>query len=203
MKKNAIVIALLLGAMTILSACGSTSANEPIGTGLVEMPQARSTEGDYSVDASSITSANLLEYLNRSDTVYIDLRNYEDYALKHFKNFEVIPYFALVFDEAAGTPDKPQLFGGSLDAPIATYKSSKSILENLFPKGKNIVLMCQSGGRVEKLMKLLESLDYDMSKVYNVGGIAQYTGSEYQSYITDTEEFLVKVEYSVNAAPAA
>ncbi|MDL2218448.1 hypothetical protein LJC27_07285 [Christensenellaceae bacterium OttesenSCG-928-M15] len=203
MKKSAIVVALLLTVLVVLSACGGESANKPGGGSLPELPQPRSTEGDYSLDASGITSANLLDYLNRSDTVYIDLRNYEDYALKHFKNFEVIPYFALVFDEAAGTPDKPQLFGGSLDAPVATYTSSQSILESMFPKDKTIMLMCQSGGRVEKMMKLLESLGYDMSKVYNVGGVAQYTGSEYQSYITDTEEVLINVEYSVNATPAA
>ena len=46
------------------------------------------TEKPYAAVASSINAENLDQYLNRDDVLYIDLRDYKDYAQKHFKNFE-------------------------------------------------------------------------------------------------------------------
>ena len=63
-----------------------------------ELPPAQKVEGDYTFENSGINSENLLDYLNREDTVYIDLRNYEDYSKKHFKNFEVIPFFGYIYN---------------------------------------------------------------------------------------------------------
>lgn len=166
---------------------------------LAELPPAQKEAGDYSFENSGINSENLFDYLNREDSVYIDLRNYEDYSKKHFKNFEVVPFFAFIHNENAGEEGFPQLFKGEHDAPEAVYESSVSILKAIFPQDKNLMLMCQSGGRVAMLMKMLEANGYDMSKVYNIGGLAQYTGSEYRDLITDTEEFNVEVDYKVNA----
>ena len=150
----------------------------------------------YAAGCSSINAENLTEYLNRDDVLYIDLRDYSDYAKKHLRNFEVIPYFALIFDADAGTEGKPQLFGGTLDAPVATYEESELLFEAMFPKDTTIFLMCQSGGRVAQLMQLMDSLGYDMSKIYNVGGMGQYTGSEYAPYTTDNAEVTLDVTYS-------
>ena len=50
------------------------------------------------------------------------------------------------------------------------------------------------------LMKMLAALDYDMSRIYNIGGMAQYTGDEYRDLITDTEELVVSGSYSVVAS---
>ena len=47
-----------------------------------------------------------------------------------------------------------------------------------------------------KLMQLMDSLGYDMSKIYNVGGMGQYTGSEYAPYTTDNAEVTLDVTYS-------
>ena len=50
-----------------------------------------------------------------------------------------------------------------------------------------------------KTCKYFERLGYDMSKIYNVGGMAQYAGEQYRDYITDTEELNIEVKYLINA----
>lgn len=159
-----------------------------------ELTECSATE--FSPDCSSIDNTNLIEYLGRDDVLYIDIRDYNDYAKKHFRNFEVIPYFALIFNAEAHTnPDMVQLYGGSDSDPIPVYEESDMLLEVLFPKDKTLFIMCQGGGRVANLMRILEARGWDMSKVYNIGGMAQYSGSEYRDYITDMPEILLDAVY--------
>lgn len=154
-------------------------------------------DNPYSPKCSSINASNLHEYLGRDDVIYIDLRNYEDYAIKNLKNFEPIPYFGYIYDKAAGTDDeKHQLFGGSTDDPLAVYEESDKILEKLIPKDKNIFFMCASGGRVAGALQLLEQKGYDMDKLYNVGGMNQFSGPEYEEYTTDSSELKLEAVYS-------
>ena len=156
--------------------------------------------GVYAAACSSINSENLVEYMGRDDVLYIDLRDYNDYAKKHLKNFEVVPYFAAVMSKEAGT----QLYSGTPDAPVATYEESDVILNQFFPKDKTLFIMCQSGGRVAQLMKLLETKGYDMSKIYNVGGMGQFTGSEFRDFTTDTPELTIEATYTFEGlTPAA
>lgn len=155
---------------------------------------------NYSVDCSSITSANLTDYLGIDGVVYIDARDYKDFATKHLRNFECIPYFALVFDAEANGADKPQLFSGSPDAPVATYVESKDLLNALIPTDKTVFLMCQSGGRIKAFMQLLEANGYDMTKIYNVGGMAQY--DSYKD-ATVAEEIVVNATYAYNGLTLA
>lgn len=152
--------------------------------------------GVYSPACSSINKDNLTQYLGREDVVYIDLRDYADYAKKHLKGFEVVPYFAVIFDKEAGTEGKPQLFGGDVTAPVNTYTASDSLLEQFVPKDKTVFLMCQSGGRVVNMMKLLEAKGYDMTKIYNVGGMGQFTTPDFREYTTDTAELTINATYS-------
>ncbi|MFI3284015.1 MAG: rhodanese-like domain-containing protein [Erysipelotrichaceae bacterium] len=191
---------------------GYVDASEVATT--LELPEARDTsktyvpsEGadevacetnNYAAGCSSITVDNLVDYLGRDDVVYIDLRDYADYASKHLKNFESVPYFALVFDASAGTDGFPQLYSGEVTAPVAVYEESDAILAQLFPEDQVIFLMCQSGGRVVNMMKLLEAKGYDMSLIYNVGGMGQYTDSSFREYTTDTGEIAIEVTYNVN-----
>ena len=152
---------------------------------------------NYTNACASINVSNLHEYLGRDDVLYIDLRDYVDYGSKHLRNFEVVPYFAYIFNAEAGTnPEKIQLFGGSVTEPVAAYEESVELLEVLFPKDKTIFLMCQSGGRVAQCMTLLDSLGWDMSKIYNVGGMGQYTAEEYAPYTTNAAELKVQATYS-------
>lgn len=196
------VLSLLLILTIVLAGCASAPAQAPAPAQeekLAELPAAQKVAGDYTFENSGINHENLLDFMNREDSVYIDLRNYEDYSKKHFKNFEVIPFFAYIYNENAGTEGFPQLFRGTHDDPAAVYDSSGAVLNALFPKDKNLMLMCQSGGRVAMLMKMLAANGYDMSKVYNIGGMAQYTGEQFREFITDTEELNVEVKYIINA----
>ena len=153
--------------------------------------------GNFGPTCSAINSENLRNYLGRTDVMYIDLRDYADYAKKHLRNFECIPYFALIFNADANTDASlPQLFGGSVDDPVPVYEESDEILEAFFPKNKTIFLMCQSGGRVNQLMKILNARGWDMTKIYNIGGMAQYSGPEYRDIVTDSPEILVEATYS-------
>ncbi len=155
----------------------------------------------YAAACSGIGVANLDKFMNRDDVVYIDIRDYKDYTQKHFKNFEIIPYFAFIFNAAANTDTTMvQLFGGSPTEPVAVYNESVAILNAIFPKDQTLFLMCQSGARVVWMMQILEANGYDMSKIYNVGGMGQFTDSKYAKMVTDTAEFRVDVVYSLEGA---
>lgn len=179
----------------------SEDLGEVEGSALAELPAPQvdpDHENPYSAENSSVNVENLDEYLNRSNAVYIDLRDYDDYTEKHFKNFEVVPFFAFLFNEEANTNEEMiQLYGGTPEEPVDVYEQSDAILGSIFPKDKVIFLTCQSGGRVPHLMNILEAKGYDMDKIYNVGGVGQYTDSKYKEYLTDTLEFKVDVDYSV------
>jgi rhodanese-related sulfurtransferase len=123
--------------------------------------------------------------LGRDDVVYIDLReantnerddgyadnNYMGVHLKGFKNIEFVSYIQ---------GNKNQLFYVAPDKSLAPrYTTSLEILEELFPKDKAIFLMCDSGNKARSVMKLLAQYGWDMSKVYNVGAIANYGNSNY------------------------
>ena len=153
--------------------------------------------GNFGPTCSAINSSNLREYLGRTDVKYIDVRDFSDYAKKHLRNFECIPYFALIFNaEACNDASLPQLYGGTVEEPIPVYAESDELLEAFFPKGQTIFLMCQSGGRVNMLMKILSARGWDMSRIYNIGGMAQYAGAEYRDLVTDTPEIAITATYS-------
>jgi rhodanese-related sulfurtransferase len=120
-------------------------------------------EGNFGPTCSAITSDNLRQYLFRSDVIYIDLRDYEDYAKKHLKGFEVIPYNALIFNaDAINDPALPQLYGGETSDPQPVYKESDEILAALFPKNKILFVMCQGGGRASNMMNILKARGWDV-----------------------------------------
>ncbi len=155
------------------------------------------TLDSYSFECSGVTAENLSQFLGREDVLYIDLRDFEDYVKKHFRNFEAVPFFAYIYNKDAATnPDMIQLYGGTPTEPVPVYEESDTLLNVFFPKDKTIFLMCQSGGRVKMLMDIMKARGWDMTKVYNVGGMAQYTGSEYKEHITDTPELTIKSNYN-------
>ena len=153
--------------------------------------------GNFGPTCSAIDSSNLREYLGRSDVFYVDIRDYEDYAKKHLRNFECVPFFALIFNANADKDASlPQLYGGTVDNPVPVYEESDEILAALFPKNKVIFLMCQGGGRVNNLMKILNARGWDMSKVYNIGGMGHYAAPAYRDLTNDAPELTLKVNYS-------
>ena len=154
-------------------------------------------ENTFAAACSAINSENLQDYLGREDVVYIDLRDTADYTSKHLRNFENIPFFAFIWNQSANTDASMiQLYGGDTTEPVAVYEESDDLLYELFPQDKTIFLMCQSGGRVVQMMNILAAKGYDMSKIYNVGGMGQYTSKELDPYVVDTPELKINATYA-------
>lgn len=141
----------------------------------------------------NINEATIDNYLDRSDVVYRDMRmlkdpgNYEaiggdSYLSGFVRGFEVVPYPYLVnvsgLPEAVGeTYNGPTLFTqDSSDNYVANYTESLEILESLFPRDKNIFLMCGGGGYAGMTKDLLIKLGWDANKIYNIGAYWSYTG---------------------------
>ena len=181
MKKIAILI------LTVLLMCGCSNKALP----LPEVSEGM--RGELGID-KNINESTIDNYLNREDSVYYDMRmlvdeaNYEaiegdSYLSGFVQGFEVVPYPYLAnvtgLPEAVGTPYQGKtLFTQTEDGKYtANYEESMSILEYLFPKDKNIFLMCGGGGYAGMTKALLVSLGWDETKIYNTGGYWYYTGT--------------------------
>lgn len=179
MKKITILI------MTILLVCGCSKS-------LPTPEVSEGMRGELGID-KNINESTIDDYLEREDSVYYDMRmlvdqaNYEaiegdSYLSGFVKGFEIVPYPYLSnvvgLPEAVGEPySGPTLFTQKEDGTYkANYKESMDILEYLFPKDKNIFLMCGGGGYAGMTKSMLVKLGWDENKIYNTGGYWYYEG---------------------------
>lgn len=187
MKKISSIIWCLL---LVLSLCGCSN-NE-----LEDLPKPEVTDGirgeQFGID-KNINESTIDNYLNRSDSVYLDMRmlkdpgNYEaiggdSYLSGFVKGFEVIPYPLLV--NVSGLPEEVgetytgnTLFTYEDGRYIKNFEESLEILEYYFPKDKNIFLMCGGGGYAGMTKTMLVALGWNENKIYNVGGYWYYEGN--------------------------
>ena len=161
---------------------------------LIALPKPTVTNGvrgTLGID-KNINEETIDKYLNRSDSVYRDMRmlkdpgNYEaiggdSYLSGIIEGFEVIPYPYLTevkgLPEAVGETYKGNtLFTEENGKYKANYKESLDYLEYYFPKDKYIFLICGGGGYAGMTKNLLVSLGWDENKIYNVGGYWYYNG---------------------------
>ena len=166
-----------------------------------KLPKAELSEGlrgEYGID-KNINETTIDNYLNRSDTVYRDVRMLVDsatwenkggdrYLSGYVKGFEVIPspYLAGFTDAYIEQKEKENvsglytgdtLFKLEEDGTYSpNYEESMDILEAIFPKDKNIFIMCGAGGYAGQVKDMLVSLGWDEEKVRNVGGYWYYEG---------------------------
>lgn len=147
--------------------------------------------GTFGID-KNINEKTIDDYLNRTDTIYRDMRmlkdpgNYEaiggdSYLSGFIKGFEVVPYPYLVNvkglpEEVGSTYEGTTLFTEENGEYKANYKESMQILEYLFPKDKNIFLICGGGGYAGMTKTMLVKLGWDENKIYNIGGYWYYEG---------------------------
>lgn len=160
-----------------------------------ELPKPELSEGlrgTFGID-KNINETTIDNYLNRSDSVYRDMRmlkdpgNYEaiggdSYLSGFIKGFEVVPYPYIINvtglpEEVGKTYEGNTLFTLKDGKYIANYNESLSILEYLFPKNKNIFLMCGAGGYAGSTKEMLVALGWDENKIYNIGGYWYYKGN--------------------------
>lgn len=158
-------------------------------TNLPKTELSEGLRGTFGID-KNINEKTIDNYLNRPDTVYRDMRmlkdpgNYEaiggdSYLSGFIKGFEVVPYPYLVNvtslpEEVGKTYEGNTLFTLKDGKYIANYNESLSILEYLFPKDKNIFLMCGAGGYAGSTKEMLVALGWDENKIYNIGGYWYY-----------------------------
>lgn len=189
MKKNllgvvGLIIGILLGYIIFHSNNKLSILPKPVITG--------GERGTLGID-KNINEETIDKYLNRSDSVYRDMRmlkdpgNYEaiggdSYLSGFVKGFEVIPYPLLTKVEGLPAEVGDSYIGKTLFSKnsegkyVANYKESLDILEYYFPKDKNIFLMCGGGGYAGMTKQLLVSLGWNDDKIYNVGGYWFYNG---------------------------
>lgn len=204
--KNIIItlIALLLGLLLGYMIFNKKEKSLPL-------PEVTSGErGMLGID-KNINEETIDKYLNRSDSVYRDMRmlkdpgNYEaiggdSYLSGFIKGFEVVPYPLLT--EVKGLPKEvgdsykgKTLFKEKDGKYIANYKESLEILEYYFPKDKNIFLICGGGGYAGMTKNLLVSLGWDENKIYNVGGYWYYNGKNNVEVKNNNKYDFYKVTY--------
>ena len=165
------------------------------GCGVKELPKPEVTDGvrgeQFGID-KNINEATIDEYLNREDTIYMDMRMLKDpgkyeaiggdsYLSGFVDGFEVLPFPYLVNvsglpEEVGDTYKGDTLFTEKDGKYVANYEESLDILEYFFPKDKNIFLMCGGGGYAGMTKAMLISLGWDEDKIYNVGGYWFYEG---------------------------
>lgn len=203
MLKNKKILMIIIGIIVITGTillC-SSNKNECVcdkcdSKELAVLPKPEITGGvrgeQFGID-KNINEETIDNYLNREDSVYRDMRmlddpgNYEaiggDSKLSGFvKGFEIVPFPYLV--NVSGLPEEvgktytgTTLFTQKKDGKyIKNYEESMKILEYLFPKDKNIFLMCGGGGYAGMTKNMLVTLGWDENKIYNVGGYWYYEG---------------------------
>ena len=170
---------------------GDTTNNEDV------LPKPEISEGirgeQFGID-KNINESTIDEYLGRSDSVYRDMRmlkdpgNYEaiggdPYLSGFVEGFEVVPFPYLT--NVTGLPEEvgETYTGETLFTQddsgnyVANYEESMEILEAIFPKDKNIFLMCGGGGYAGMTKTMLVALGWDENKIYNVGAFWSYNGN--------------------------
>lgn len=154
--------------------------------------------GKYGID-KNINETTIDNYLNRSDTVYRDVRMLVDsaswenkggdrYLAGYIKGFEVIPspYLASYTDAYIKQKEKENVYGLYTGKTLFTlqddgtytpnYKESMEILEAIFPKDKNIFIICGAGGYAGQVKDMLISLGWNKELVRDIGGYWYYNG---------------------------
>jgi len=191
-----------------LGVCGCSKEN------LNALPKPEITDGirgeQFGID-KNINESTIDNYLNRSDSVYRDMRmlkdpgNYEaiggdSYLSGFIKGFEVVPYPLLV--NVSGLPEEvgetytgKTLFTLKDKKYVANYKESLEILEYYFPKDKNIFLMCGGGGYAGMTKEMLIALGWDSNKIYNVGGYWYYEGKNNVKVKKETDKNDVSYDF--------
>ena len=193
-----LVICFLLGGLI----CYFVVQNTKTGYYEEPLPEPELSEGlrgKYGID-KNINETTIDNFLNRTDTVYRDVRMLEDtatwenkggdrYLSGYVEGFEVIPapYLANYTKEYIAQKEKENvsglyvgktLFNYSSDGKYTpNYEESMDILKAIFPQDKNIFIMCGAGGYAGQVKNMLVALGWDENLVRDVGGYWYYEGN--------------------------
>lgn len=184
MKYPRLKVAISLFGIFLLSSCSTNTLPTPEIIG--------GAWGQFGID-KNINVTTIDNYLKREDTIYHDMRMLVDPAdfsvvggdshLSGFINgFSVIPYpilcdkLDLPAEVGVGYQGET-LFSFVNNEYRSNYNESMAILESLFPRDKNIFVMCGAGGYALSTKTMLISLGWNKDKIWNVGCYWSYVGN--------------------------
>ena len=177
--------------LLILSGCAQ--GGEPAKASPLPAPEKEGgLRGEQFGIDKNINEGTIDQYLGREDTVYRDMRMLKDEANYEaiggdswlsgiVEGFEVVPYPYLVNveglpEEVGSSYQGNTLFTHDANGYTANYEQSMAVLEYLFPKDKNIILMCGGGGYAGMTKNMLAELGWDADRIWNAGGYWFYSG---------------------------
>ena len=201
MKKNITIIVMTLAIIILGSLLCIINFRKEEGVLEKPLPVPELSEGlrgTYGID-KNINEKTIDNYLFRTDTVYRDVRMLVDsatwenkggdrYLTGYIKGFEIIPspYLAGFKDEYIKQKEKENVSGlyvgdtlfklNDDDTYTPNYEESMDILEAIFPKDKNIFIICGAGGYAGQVKNMLVSLGWNQDKVRDIGGYWYYEG---------------------------
>lgn len=170
--KKIIILTLLIA----LSACAKTPEVEEVTT----LPK-KTFPSSMLLSDSDIYPANLDEYLFLDDVLYVDTRDHlqfiEEGSVAGFVNIPFYDVLVCVNEDDNGLflMKKVEADGkvyrlGEPGSFVPKYEESEAIIEALFPKDLDIVVLSTAGVESTYLLNLLVQLGYDHSSLYNAGG---------------------------------
>ena len=205
------------GAATGSSAAATGSAAVGIEASDAQVLPAASPDPEsmFGVDAN-VNMDTIDDYLGLRGVAYRDMRMLKDPAdyasiggdsllSVAIEGFEVVPmpYVGTLQElPVSGAYDGDRLFDitwaddGTVAQATPRYAESQQIVEDLFPRDEPIVLCCGGGGYAGMMRQLLIYLGYDASRLYNAGGVWDYTGyypvelAKYDDATGDTTYFM-------------
>lgn len=165
---------------------------------------------------SPIDATNIDEYLFRDDCLYIDTRSpnqlLEEGMIAGFFNIPFYDFLVsyqfkenVLFSMALVRDGNGEMVAnlGEVGSFSPNYEESVELIEDLFPKDKNIIFMSTAGVEATYLMNLLIQLGYDGSKLYNAGPFTNGMGDivAYKDYKGAQYYYPGTNVYTVNVVP--
>lgn len=121
-----------------------------------------------SCSSDTVNMDNIDDYLNQENTMYVDIRNYDEIAeTGYIDGFIILPLYDLFEVEGIIIRSNGYVF-----SPGDIWKPDT--LRSYFDEDQTIYIMCRSGNRAEYFVSVLKHLGYE--DVHNIGGIIDYNG---------------------------
>lgn len=199
-------IVLLLISLGLITGCANPSVQSSSEQEITAIPEKKDPEG-VTIEASSVTTKNIDNYLFRDDVVYVDLRPYAEIVKEgHIAGFSFYPFYDFIASSEGtkdydGNPMDNRLFYmknergklGTVGNFAPNYEESEFILNTIFPKDKYIFAITISCNEAIYFLNLLIQYGYDATKLYNIGGFSIGTGLENVAYVNvENPKYLVE-----------
>ena len=201
---------ILLLFIILLSACSNSNhasqSNINSQENQFETVPVKNNINGVTIDDSSVNTRNIENYLFRNDTVYVDLRPYSEVAREgHIAGFSFYPFYDFIASienskDYNKNPMDNRLFKminemgkiGQIGNFVPNYEESEFVLNELFPKDKNIFAISIEGSECIYFLNLLIQYGYDSAKLYNIGGFSIASCLENIAYISvENPKYLV------------